>query len=980
MAEVNLEKNSFVAGEVTDRLFGRTDLAQYGQGCRRLENSIVLPHGGVMGRPGFRYVNTVKYPGRRTRLIPFQVSTEASYIIEAGDLYFRFYVNGGLLLDGGNNPVEVVTPYDQNDVFLLQWAQEADVMYIVHPTKQVYKLSRTSVTSFTLDQVTWNKGRQPIGPLNVDPDNYILANAPGTTYERRITMVSDTFTVDDVGRTFFFRLPGTPGFEAWWTIRQFISSTVIEADIDYQFNGGGTVIGVDTWRWGFGLFDDANGCNAVSFHQGRLVFGGFTQQVDYLAFSVSDDFENFQLESTDDDLEDSDSADRAITRRTVDSQVNAIRWIQDVEGLLIVGTSGAEFQVRGDNEDSLTPLGTIIKRVTRRGSTQIDAVVVDNKIFFVERSNAVIRRFGYVASGSSASLSSANFSILSEHLLKDGGGAVDLVYSQYPLSQLWIPTNDGTLISWAYEDEQDVSGPGRHILGGNFLGKNPRVESCAVSESSVPFNTRSAQSGFVGPATSSITNPGLEAGNLTGWTSTGGSWEARNTPIGTIPGAQEGSWFLYRLNGPDTTEEYIHNTLDLTTLSGWNNILVDDGSTTVTAGGWVNITWAAARLRFRVIALDALDNELADIFNGDWEAPTAGTWFQREAVDFQLPPTTRKIRWELGGRLFTTSSAGMALDNIYLTVNQEPFTPTQAFERNEDRLWIVTKRTVDGSTTRHVEYLETPWGVDLPRDATDLERVNRLDHVFRVDSGLTLDAPVLVNDVTAANPPTVSADGHGFSNGDRVFFRNIVGMIEIDHTTFVVQNSAANSFDLHDLNGNPVDGTGFGTFIANDDSYVYGEVQSVSGLDHLEGETVAVVEDGVSRTDKVVSGGVVTLDTWASLVHVGLPFSSYVTTMVAFFNGPAGSDLGYEAAVPQVTANFVDTLGLEFGRGDNPTTWETLPWTPYIHDRVAPPFTGFKQISMNGADDEIPAVSFRQTQPYPFIVNALYVRYESQPI
>jgi hypothetical protein len=609
---VRLEKNSFVAGEVSPRMYGRTDIAQYGQGCRRLENCFVLPHGGIMGRPGTRYVNTVKYPGRRTRLLTFQVSTEASYVIEAGDNYFRFYVNGGLLVDGGGSAVEVSTPYDQNDVFLIQTAQEADVMYIAHPNKPVYKLSRTSVTSFSLDEVTWNKGRAPTGPLNTNPDNYITTNVAGTTYDRRITMTEDTFTSDDVGRHFLLWVTGSPGKVAYWKIQQYVSPTVVEVDNLYEFSGGWTYSGSLAWEWAFGLIDDANGCTAISFHQGRLALGGFSRQPDWMVFSVSDDFENFELQSTDQDLIDEDSADKGIQRRTVDNQVNAVRWLREVEGLLIAGTSGAEFQVRGSNEDSLTPVGTIIRRVTRRGSTQLPGVVVDNKIFFIERSNAVLRRFGYGGEGRSTSLSSVNHSVLSEHLLKDGGGATDLAYSQFPISTLWIPMVDGTVVSWSHEQEQDVSGPARHILGGDFLGKAPLVESVAVSQNSVPLNQKSAQTGYVGNATSSMTNPSFETGTLTGWTTADSTFSAVAS-AGAISAPKDGSYFLYR-DTSATAEATIHNTIDLTTLAGWNNVLVDDGSTTIDASAWLADNGGTAEHRFRIIALDALGNELANLF------------------------------------------------------------------------------------------------------------------------------------------------------------------------------------------------------------------------------------------------------------------------------------------------------------------------------------------------------------------------------
>lgn len=62
-------------------------------------------------------------------------------------------------------------------------------------------------------------------------------------------------------------------------------------------------------------------------------------------------------------------------------------------------------------------------------------------------------------------------------------------------------------------------------------------------------------------------------------------------------------------------------------------------------------------------------------------------------------------------------------------------------------------------------------------------------------------------------------------------------------------------------------------------------VQSVSGLSHLEGQTVTALIDGNVRDDLVVSAGSVTWgstdDDWAGVVHVGLPYNADLETLDA---------------------------------------------------------------------------------------------------
>lgn len=54
---------------------------------------------------------------------------------------------------------------------------------------------------------------------------------------------------------------------------------------------------------------------------------------------------------------------------------------------------------------------------------------------------------------------------------------------------------------------------------------------------------------------------------------------------------------------------------------------------------------------------------------------------------------------------------------------------------------------------------------------------------------------------------------------------------------------------------------------------------TISNLDHLESETVAVLADGNYIGTKVVTGGEITLDTAASKVHVGLPYTATIETL-----------------------------------------------------------------------------------------------------
>lgn len=89
-------------------------------------------------------------------------------------------------------------------------------------------------------------------------------------------------------------------------------------------------------------------------------------------------------------------------------------------------------------------------------------------------------------------------------------------------------------------------------------------------------------------------------------------------------------------------------------------------------------------------------------------------------------------------------------------------------------------------------------------------------------------------------------------------------------------------------------------------------VSTVSGAEHLNGQTVSVLTDGNVQASKVVSGGSITLDVPASLVTIGLPIQAQAQSM--------GIDLGESPTMQTkrvhvncITARVKDSRGLKVG-------------------------------------------------------------------
>jgi len=134
---------------------------------------------------------------------------------------------------------------------------------------------------------------------------------------------------------------------------------------------------------------------------------------------------------------------------------------------------------------------------------------------------------------------------------------------------------------------------------------------------------------------------------------------------------------------------------------------------------------------------------------------------------------------------------------------------------------------------------------------------------------------------------------------------------------------------------------------------------TVTGLDHLEGETVTIQGDAATYPSAVVASGSVTLDgPDAEEIQVGLPFTPLVTSLrpeVKMSNG--GTSQGRPKRWAEIFVRVVNTRGLDI-EGDE------VPWRhgDDLMDTAPPLYTGDKRVSNSGWDTD---GTFTLTQPRP---------------
>ena len=182
---------NFNSGQVSPLFEARQGFAKYQSACRTLENFQVAALGPVMRRPGSKYIATAG--AGAPILLSFDYSIDDVYILELGNLYLRFYRNGGQILSGAS-AYEISTVFQTAELENLRYAQVDNLMYIVNGTDPVQILTRTAHASWTIADVSFDM--QPYLPENTTVASTIAASA--TTGSVTLTAAGSGNTPFDV--------------------------------------------------------------------------------------------------------------------------------------------------------------------------------------------------------------------------------------------------------------------------------------------------------------------------------------------------------------------------------------------------------------------------------------------------------------------------------------------------------------------------------------------------------------------------------------------------------------------------------------------------------------------------------------------------------------------------------------------------------------------------------------------------------------
>jgi len=163
-------------------------------------------------------------------------------------------------------------------------------------------------------------------------------------------------------------------------------------------------------------------------------------------------------------------------------------------------------------------------------------------------------------------------------------------------------------------------------------------------------------------------------------------------------------------------------------------------------------------------------------------------------------------------------------------------------------------------------------------------------------------------------------------------------------------------------------------FVDSGLSYSGGATTTLSGLYHLEGETLQILGNGATHPDKTVSSGGITLDYSSTTAAVGYGYDSEMQTLRIESGSVDGTSQGKPKRIHAITLRLYESVGVEIGNDASEIDRIFFRDSSMSMDTAIPLFTGDKDIEFSGGFDDDDRVYIKQGQPLPLTVLAFYPR------
>jgi len=278
-------------------------------------------------------------------------------------------------------------------------------------------------------------------------------------------------------------------------------------------------------------------------------------------------------------------------------------------------------------------------------------------------------------------------------------------------------------------------------------------------------------------------------------------------------------------------------------------------------------------------------------------------------------------------------------------------------EGEEDATYFVVKRTINGSTKRYIERLNTRVFTEVA-DAFFVDSGLSYDGTHTGSTSMTLSGG---SDWTHSETLTLTASASTFVSGD-------VGntfVLTIGTETLVCTVQAYTSATAVSVKAGRDVPSAFRSVATT--SWTKG-VDEISGLTHLEGKTVAILADGNVEAQQTVASGAITISNPASKIHIGLPIQADVQTLNLELGQP--TQQGKKKSISEVTLRVEESRGGKIGYdSDHLTEFKQRAYEPY--GTATSLKTGDIKVTMPSTWASEGSIFFRQDDPLPMTLLAV---------
>lgn len=145
---------------------------------------------------------------------------------------------------------------------------------------------------------------------------------------------------------------------------------------------------------------------------------------------------------------------------------------------------------------------------------------------------------------------------------------------------------------------------------------------------------------------------------------------------------------------------------------------------------------------------------------------------------------------------------------------------------------------------------------------------------------------------------------------------------------------------------------------------------TITGLNHLNGQSVNILADGFVIKDILVTNGTITLDKFVTKAIIGLPYETRVETLDINYQGNGNATFGDKRRAVSAVVQFIDSCDCKMGTSNGPLD-EVIFRTDEPLGTPTPLKTEKKDINLTSSHNEEEHIVIVQDKPLPFTVCAI---------